>query len=97
MLVQPGRACRCHLPGRDRTAVACTRFRNPALHAKIADTVDEISGGRLVLGLGAGWHKPEYLAFGYPFDHRFSRFEEALTIIHRLLREGKIDLDGTYY
>ena len=68
--------------------VSCTSFRNPALLAKIADTVDEISGGRLVLGLGAGWHEPEYIAFGYPFDHRVSRFAEAIAIIHGLLRTG---------
>ena len=47
--------------------VLCTTFRNPGLIAKMADTVDEISGGRLVLGLGAGWHEPEYRAFGFPY------------------------------
>lgn len=72
-------------------------FRNPALLAKMADTVDEISGGRLILGLGAGWNEPEYRAFGYPFDHRVDRFEEALTIIAGLLRNGHIDFEGTYY
>ncbi|MBA3643588.1 MAG: LLM class flavin-dependent oxidoreductase [Chloroflexia bacterium] len=77
--------------------VACTSFRNPALLAKMADTVDEISGGRLILGLGAGWHEPEYRAYGFPFDHRVSRFEEALKIIHGLLRHGQIDFEGTYY
>jgi len=77
--------------------VACTSFRNPALLAKIADTVDEISGGRLILGLGAGWHEPEYEAFGYPFDHRVGRFAEALEIIHGLLRHGQIDFSGRYY
>lgn len=77
--------------------VACTSFRNPALTAKIADTIDEISGGRLILGLGAGWHEPEYQAYGYPFDHRYSRFEEAITIIHTLLRTGAIDFEGRYY
>src|SRR5829696_9057284 len=77
--------------------VACSSFRNPALIAKMADTVDEISGGRLILGLGAGWHEPEYSAFGYPFDHRASRFAEALTIITTLLREGQIDFAGDYY
>jgi len=61
--------------------VACTSFRNPALLAKMADTVDEISGGRLILGLGAGYHEPEFRAFGYPFDHLVGRFEEALQII----------------
>lgn len=79
------------------TIVACTSFRSPALTAKMADTIDEISNNRLVLGLGAGWHEPEYAAFGYPFDHRASRFAEALTIIHTLLHEGAIDFDGTYY
>ena len=63
------------------TIVACTSFRPPALVAKMADTIDEISGGRLILGLGAGWHQPEYEAFGYPFDHLASRFEEAIQII----------------
>ncbi len=77
--------------------VSCTSFRNPALLAKIADTVDEISSGRLVLGLGAGWHEPEYIAFGYPFDHRVSRFAEAIAIIHGLLRTGYVDFEGTYY
>lgn len=77
--------------------VACTGYRNPALTAKIAETVDEISGGRLILGLGAGWAEPEYTAFGYPYDHRFSRFEEAFTIIRSLLREGHVDVEGAYY
>src|SRR5215213_5657611 len=77
--------------------VCCTSFRNPALLAKIADTVEEISGGRLVLGLGAGWNKPDYDEFGFPYDHRVSRFEEALTIIHGLLRTGRIDFEGQYY
>jgi alkanesulfonate monooxygenase SsuD/methylene tetrahydromethanopterin reductase-like flavin-dependent oxidoreductase (luciferase family) len=77
--------------------VTCTGFRNPALLAKIADTVDEISGGRLILGLGAGWNEAEFHAFGYPFDHLASRFEEALTIITGLLRHGQVDFAGTYY
>jgi probable F420-dependent oxidoreductase len=77
--------------------VTCTGYRNPALLAKIADTVDEISDGRLILALGSGWHDPEYRAFGFPYDHRYARFEEALTIIHGLLRDGAIDFDGTYY
>ena len=77
--------------------VSATSFRNPALLAKIAATVDEISGGRLILGLGAGWHEPEYAAFGYPFDHRVSRFEEALAIVARLLRHGRADFSGAYY
>ena len=77
--------------------VACTGFHNPALLAKQAATVDEISGGRLILGLGAGWNETEFRAFGFPFDHRVDRFEEAFTIIRTLLREGAIDFDGRYY
>ena len=79
------------------TLVLSTSFRNPALLAKMADTVEEISGGRLILGLGAGWNEAEYLAFGYPFDHRVSRFEEAVTIITGLLRDGHVDFEGVYY
>lgn len=77
--------------------VAATSFHSPAMLAKKAATVDEISDGRLILGLGAGWNRTEYEAFGFPFDHRASRFEEAFTIIRTLLREGAIDFDGTYY
>src|SRR4029079_17450504 len=77
--------------------VSCTAFRNPALLAKMADTVDEISGGRLTVGLGAGWCELEFRAFGFPFDHRVSRFEEALIITSGLLRDGHIDFAGTYY
>lgn len=77
--------------------VVCNSFRNPALLAKMAHTVDEISGGRLVLGLGPGWNQPEYNAFGYPFDHRVDRFEEALQIIRPLLKEGHVDFSGKYY
>jgi probable F420-dependent oxidoreductase len=77
--------------------VACSSFRNPALVARMADTIDEISGGRLILGLGAGWHEPEYTAFGFPYDHRVSRFEEALQIITALLRTGQVDFAGDYY
>jgi alkanesulfonate monooxygenase SsuD/methylene tetrahydromethanopterin reductase-like flavin-dependent oxidoreductase (luciferase family) len=77
--------------------VACTNFHNPALLAKQASTIDEISGGRLVLGLGAGWNEIEFRAFGFPFDHRIDRFEEAFTIIRTLLRDGAIDFDGQFY
>jgi alkanesulfonate monooxygenase SsuD/methylene tetrahydromethanopterin reductase-like flavin-dependent oxidoreductase (luciferase family) len=77
--------------------MACASFRNPALLAKMAATLDEISDGRVVLGLGAGWHQPEYQAFGYPFEDRVSRFEEALQIIVPLLREGRVDFQGKYY
>jgi alkanesulfonate monooxygenase SsuD/methylene tetrahydromethanopterin reductase-like flavin-dependent oxidoreductase (luciferase family) len=79
------------------TLVVCTSFRPPALLAKMADTIDEITGGRLILGLGAGWHQPEYEAFGYPFDHLAGRFEEAMQVIAPLLREGRVDFQGQYY
>jgi probable F420-dependent oxidoreductase len=77
--------------------VAATAFHSPAMLAKLAATVDEVSGGRLILGLGAGWNDTEFRAFGFPFDHRISRFEEAFTIIRTLLREGSIDFDGTFF
>jgi probable F420-dependent oxidoreductase len=77
--------------------VACTNFHNPALLAKQAATIDELSGGRFVLGLGAGWNETEFRAYGYPFDHRVERFEEAFTIIRSLLRDGAVDFDGHWY
>ena len=77
--------------------VAATAFHAPAMLAKQAATVDEISGGRLVLGLGAGWNETEFAAFGFPFDHRISRFAEAFTIIRTLLREGAIDFVGAFF
>jgi alkanesulfonate monooxygenase SsuD/methylene tetrahydromethanopterin reductase-like flavin-dependent oxidoreductase (luciferase family) len=77
--------------------VACTNFHNPAMLAKQAATIDEISGGRFVLGLGAGWNETEFKAFGFPYDHRIDRFEEAFTIIRTLLRDGAIDFDGRFY
>ena len=77
--------------------VACTSFHAPAMLAKQAAMVDEISGGRLVLGLGAGWNETDYSAFGFPYDRRVDRFEEAFTIIRTLLRDGAIDFDGRYY
>jgi alkanesulfonate monooxygenase SsuD/methylene tetrahydromethanopterin reductase-like flavin-dependent oxidoreductase (luciferase family) len=72
-------------------------FYNPAVLAKKAATVDEISGGRLILGLGAGWNEVEFRGYGVPFDHRISRFEEAFTIIRTLLAEGQIDFEGRYF
>jgi alkanesulfonate monooxygenase SsuD/methylene tetrahydromethanopterin reductase-like flavin-dependent oxidoreductase (luciferase family) len=77
--------------------VACTSFHNPAMIAKKAATLDEVAQGRLILGLGAGWNESEYAAFGYPYDHRVSRFEEAFTIIRRLLRGEEVDFQGRYY
>ena len=77
--------------------VASTSFHAPAMLAKLAATVDAISGGRLILGLGAGWNRREYDAFGFPYDNRVSRFEEAFTIVRELLRTGRSDFHGTYY
>jgi alkanesulfonate monooxygenase SsuD/methylene tetrahydromethanopterin reductase-like flavin-dependent oxidoreductase (luciferase family) len=77
--------------------VACTAFHNPAVLAKQADTLDEISGGRFVLGLGAGWNEPEFRAFGIPFEQRIARFEEAWTIITTLLRQGAVDFEGRFH
>jgi probable F420-dependent oxidoreductase len=77
--------------------VAATSFHSPAMLAKKAATVDEIAGGRLVLGLGAGWNQPEYEAFGFPFDRRAARFEEAFTVIRTLLTAGSIDFEGSFY
>ena len=71
--------------------VACTAFHNPAVLAKQADTLDEISGGRFVLGLGAGWNETEFRAFGIPFDHRIDRFEEAFEAMASG-RSGKVIL-----
>src|SRR3954470_10557092 len=76
--------------------VMCTSFRNPGLLAKMAATLDHVSDGRLILGIGCGWHDPEYEAFGYPTDHKVGRFEEALTVIRSLIREGRADLDGQW-
>jgi alkanesulfonate monooxygenase SsuD/methylene tetrahydromethanopterin reductase-like flavin-dependent oxidoreductase (luciferase family) len=77
--------------------VAATSFHAPAMLAKQAATVDAISGGRLIVGLGAGWNQREYTAFGFAYDRRVSRFEEALTIIAPLLREGRTTFRGQFY
>jgi alkanesulfonate monooxygenase SsuD/methylene tetrahydromethanopterin reductase-like flavin-dependent oxidoreductase (luciferase family) len=77
--------------------VSASSFRQPALLAKMAATVDEVSGGRLILGLGAGSHRPEYTAFGFAWDHLASRFEEALQVLVPLLREGHVDFEGRFY
>jgi FMNH2-dependent dimethyl sulfone monooxygenase len=78
------------------TLVLATSFRPPGLLAKMAVTADEVSGGRLILGLGCGWFEPEYAAFGYPFDHRVGRFEEALRIIAPLVRGDRISVEGQW-
>ncbi len=77
--------------------VASTSFHAPAMLAKQAATVDAISGGRLVVGLGAGWNRREYDAFGFAYDRRVARFEEALAIIAPLLREGRTSFHGRFH
>jgi alkanesulfonate monooxygenase SsuD/methylene tetrahydromethanopterin reductase-like flavin-dependent oxidoreductase (luciferase family) len=73
-------------------------YRSPAMVAKIAETIDEISAGRFVLGIGAG-NTPDsdYWAFGFPTDKRYSRFAEAIQIIHALLKTGTVDFEGEFY
>lgn len=78
------------------TYVTAAPLRNPALLAKMAETLDEVSGGRLILGLGAGWNEPEFAAFAVPFDHRFDRFEDALRIVTSMFRTGRADHDGAF-
>jgi alkanesulfonate monooxygenase SsuD/methylene tetrahydromethanopterin reductase-like flavin-dependent oxidoreductase (luciferase family) len=77
--------------------VASTAFHAPAMLAKQAATVDAISHGRLIVALGAGWNRREFDAFGFPYDRRVSRFEEALAIIAPLLREGRTTFHGQFY
>ena len=79
------------------TLVLATSFRAPAVLAKMAATIDRISGQRLILGLGCGWHQPEYDQFGFPFDHRVGRFEEAMAIIEPLLAAESVTFRGAFY
>jgi probable F420-dependent oxidoreductase len=79
------------------TIVLCTSFRSPGLTAKMAVAADAVSGGRIILGLGAGWHDPEYRAFGIPLDHRAARFEETLEILVPLLRGETVTFEGRYH
>jgi alkanesulfonate monooxygenase SsuD/methylene tetrahydromethanopterin reductase-like flavin-dependent oxidoreductase (luciferase family) len=77
--------------------VACASFHPPCLIAKMAATVAEISSGRFVLGLGAGWNETEYRAFGLPYDHRVSRFEESFEIVRRMLAGERVTVDGRFW
>ncbi len=76
--------------------VACAGFHPPGLLAKMAATIDEVSGGRFVLGLGAGWSPREFAAFGLPFDLRVSRFEESFAILRGLLAGERVSLQGRF-
>jgi alkanesulfonate monooxygenase SsuD/methylene tetrahydromethanopterin reductase-like flavin-dependent oxidoreductase (luciferase family) len=77
--------------------VACAGFHPPGLLARLAAAVAEVSGGRFVLGLGAGWNEAEYRAFGLPFDQRVSRFEEAFEIVRLLLAGRRVTLEGRFW
>ncbi len=77
--------------------VAATAFHPPGLVARMAATIDEISAGRFVLGLGTGWNETEFRAFGIPFDYKVARFEEAFEIIRRLLAGERVTFDGRFY
>ncbi len=77
--------------------VACLNFHEPAVLAKLAATVDEVSSGRLVFGMGAGWNRTEFDAFGIPYDHRASRFEEAFDIVRRLLAGERVLAHGQWH
>jgi probable F420-dependent oxidoreductase len=79
------------------TLVACAGFHAPGLLAKMAATVAEVSGGRFVLGLGAGWNETEFRAFGLPFDRRVSRFEESFSIVRGLLAGERVTLEGSFW
>ncbi len=76
--------------------VAATSFRSPGSLAKVAATLDLVSQGRLILGLGCGWHEAEYKSFGYPFDHRVSRFEEIVSAVRSLLHGERVTVDGKW-
>ena len=81
-------------------AVLCQSFRNPALLAKMASTLQFLSGGRFILGIGAGWHKEEYLAYGYDFPAAGTRVEEldeALHIIKALWTQESTTFEGRHH
>ena len=64
--------------------------------AKVAATLDSVADGRLILGLGCGWHEAEYKAFDYPFDHRVGRFEEIVSAVRALLHGERVTVAGTW-
>src|SRR5262245_16639783 len=77
--------------------VASTAFHPPGLVARMAAAIDEVSSGRFILGLGTGWNETEFQAFGIPFEHKVARFEEAFTIIRRLLARERVTFAGRFY
>lgn len=82
------------------TLVSPVTFRHPSLLAKCAATVDHISGGRVELGVGAGWHEHEHDSYGFPFpsdDVRMEMLEEQIEIVHRQWTEDSFDFSGRHY
>src|SRR3954447_8325971 len=80
--------------------VTCNSYRNPALLAKMASTVDTLSHGRLELGIGAGWYENEYLAYGYPYPstrERLQRLKEAVQVILAMWTQDEAFFEGQYY
>ena len=74
--------------------VAAVPYRNPALFARMAETLDEVSGGRAILAVGAGWNEPEFRSYGFPWRRRFDRFDDGLRIMTAMLRTGEATHDG---
>jgi alkanesulfonate monooxygenase SsuD/methylene tetrahydromethanopterin reductase-like flavin-dependent oxidoreductase (luciferase family) len=74
--------------------VAAAPYRNAALFAKAIETLDEVSGGRAIAALGAGWNEPEFRSYGFPWKRRFDRFEDALRIVTAMLRDGRATHEG---
>lgn len=77
--------------------VACLAFHPPGMIARMSAAIDEISGGRFVLGVGSGWNEPEFRMFGFPFDHLASRFLESFEIVRRLLDGERVTSQGAYW
>lgn len=76
--------------------VASLGFHNPGMIAKMAATIDQISSGRFILGIGSGWNRAEYLGYGFPYDHRVDRFEESFTVIRQFLETGTSSFKGKH-
>ena len=82
------------------TLVSPATFRHPSVLARMATTADHVSGGRVELGIGAGWHEGEHRSFGFPFDtvkDRFDRYAEQIEIVHRSWHDEPFDFSGRYY
>lgn len=77
--------------------VASLGFHSPVMIAKKAATIDRISDGRFILGIGSGWNEAEYRGYGFPFDRRVSRFAEAFAVIRELFASGECDFHGEFH